>query len=68
MINNANELMLNSVISWSFYPKLLVRDGKGWKNVVNNQHVSLHPTSVNKGLQQPSKWLSYYHIMQSSNK
>ena len=66
--NNDNDLILNSVIAWSFYPKLLRRDGKGWRNAANNQSVSLHPTSVNKGSGQPPRWLSFYHIMQSSNK
>lgn len=67
-INNNNDLILNSVIAWSFYPKLLRREGKGWKNVANNQTVSLHPTSVNKGVvERPPQWLSFYHIMQSSN-
>lgn len=66
--NNNNDLILNSVIAWSFYPKLLRREGKGWKNIANNQTVSLHPTSVNKGVERPPQWLSFYHIMQSSNK
>ncbi|KAL8952548.1 MAG: hypothetical protein Q9222_001538 [Ikaeria aurantiellina] len=65
---NSTDLTINSVIAWSFYPKLLKRDGKGWRNVSNNQSVSLHPTSVNKTVDQPPKWLSFYHIMQSSNK
>ena len=65
---NVNDLVINSTIAWSFYPKLIVRDGKGWRNVANNQSVSLYPTSVNKGITNPSKYLSYYHIMQSSNK
>lgn len=67
-LNSRNDRIVNSLIAWSFYPKLLVRDGKGWKNVANNQFVSLYPTSVNKGISQPPKWLSFYHIMQSSNK
>ncbi|MCJ1466553.1 hypothetical protein MMC07_005173 [Pseudocyphellaria aurata] len=67
-LNSCNDRIMNSLIAWSFYPKLLVRDGKGWKNVANNQFVSLYPTSVNKGISQPPKWLSFYHIMQSSNK
>ncbi|KAL8651060.1 MAG: hypothetical protein Q9226_004873, partial [Calogaya cf. arnoldii] len=65
---NSSDLVLNSVIGWSFYPKLLKREGKGWRNVANNQSVSLSPTSVNKGVAQPPSWLSFYHIMQSSNK
>ncbi|KAL8998155.1 MAG: hypothetical protein Q9169_002709 [Polycauliona sp. 2 TL-2023] len=66
--SNMSDLVLNSVIGWSFYPKLLKREGKGWRNVANNQSVSLSPTSVNKGAGHAPNWLSFYHIMQSSNK
>ena len=66
--NATKDVILNSVLACSFYPKLLKRDGKGWRNVANNQFVSLHPTSVNKGVERPPRWLSFYHIMQSSNK
>ncbi|KAI9891929.1 MAG: hypothetical protein M1814_002314 [Vezdaea aestivalis] len=62
-----NDIAASSVIAWAFYPKLILRDGKGWRNISNNQSVSLHPASVNKGNQVP-KFLSYYHMMQSSNK
>ncbi|KAL2872276.1 putative ATP dependent RNA helicase [Aspergillus lucknowensis] len=63
--NSANDTLIQSVIAWSFYPKLLTREGKGWRNIANNQTVSLHPTSVNKS-SDPSvvKYVSYYHIMQ----
>lgn len=63
-VNSDNDIISASVISWSFYPKLLVREGKGFRNVGNNQSISLHPSSVNKGHME-LKWLSYYHIMQS---
>jgi ATP-dependent RNA helicase DHX29 len=66
--NSANDMIIDSVIAWSFYPKLLTREGKGWRNVANNQTVSLHPTSVNKQATTPLKWLSYYHIMQTRSK
>ncbi|KAL9104716.1 MAG: hypothetical protein Q9163_000394 [Psora crenata] len=66
--NNANDLMINSIVAMSFYPKLLKREGKGWRNVVNGQAISLHPTSVNKVPEHPLRWLSFYHIMQSSSK
>ncbi|PQE23976.1 helicase associated domain-containing protein [Rutstroemia sp. NJR-2017a WRK4] len=62
--NSDNDIIVTSVIGWSFYPKLLIRDGKGYRNVANNQSISLHPTSVNKG-RHDLKWLSYYHIMQA---
>lgn len=69
-INSDNDVVSQSVIAWSFYPKLLVRDvpgGKGLRNVGNNQSINLHPTSVNKGHNE-IRWLSYYHIMQGSSK
>lgn len=68
-INSENDVVSQSVIASSFYPKLLVRDvpgGKGLRNVGNNQAISLHPTSVNKGHNE-LRWLSYYHIMHSKS-
>ncbi|EGD94734.1 ATP dependent RNA helicase [Trichophyton tonsurans CBS 112818] len=67
-INSNNDTIVNSVIAWSFYPRLLTRHGKGWRNVSNNQSVVLHSASVNKHTENPLKWLSYYHIMQSRNR
>ncbi|KAL2261666.1 hypothetical protein VTK26DRAFT_3658 [Humicola hyalothermophila] len=66
--NSDNEVVAQSVIAWSFYPKLLVRDpgSKGLRNIGNNQSISLHPSSVNKGYND-LRWLSYYHIMQSKS-
>ncbi|PYH40126.1 putative ATP dependent RNA helicase [Aspergillus saccharolyticus JOP 1030-1] len=69
--NSVNDTVVNSVISWSFYPKLLTREGKGWRNVANNQSVTLHPTSVNRNpdpASPPLRWLSYYNIMQGRNR
>ncbi|KAH8902299.1 P-loop containing nucleoside triphosphate hydrolase protein [Coniochaeta sp. PMI_546] len=66
-INSDNDVVSQSVIAWSFYPKLLVRDvpgGRGLRNIGNNQSISLHPTSVNKGHNE-LRWLSYYNIMQN---
>ena len=66
-VNSDNDAITTSVIAWSFYPKILVRDSpgsKGLRNIGNNQPISLHPSSVNRGHLE-LKWLSYYHIMQS---
>jgi ATP-dependent RNA helicase DHX29 len=63
-INSDNDTITSSVVAWSFYPKLLMRENKGFRNVGNNQSISLHPASVNKGHLE-LKWLSYYNIMQS---
>ncbi|RDA90510.1 hypothetical protein CP533_0837 [Ophiocordyceps camponoti-saundersi (nom. inval.)] len=68
-VNSDNDVAAASVIASSFYPKLLVRDTpgtKGLRNVGNNQSISLHPSSVNRG-HLDIKWLSYYHIMQSKS-
>jgi ATP-dependent RNA helicase DHX29 len=67
-INSGSDIIVNAVIAWSFYPKLLAREGKGWRNVANNQIVSLSPASVNKHSDSPSRWLSFYHILQGSSK
>jgi ATP-dependent RNA helicase DHX29 len=66
-IYSDNDILVNSVIATAFYPKILTREGKGWRNISNNQTVSMAPTSVNKG-SSAANFLSYYHIMQSSNK
>ncbi|KAI0388979.1 helicase associated domain-containing protein [Xylariaceae sp. FL0594] len=63
-VNSDNDVITASVLAWSFYPKLLTRENKGFRNVGNNQSISLHPSSVNKG-RLDLRWLSYYHIMQS---
>lgn len=65
--NSDNDIVAASVIAWSFYPKILVRDSpgsKGLRNIGTNQAISLHPSSVLRGLRD-IRWLSYYHIMQS---
>ena len=65
--NSDNDVVSASVIAWSFYPKMLVRDTlgtRGLRNVGNNQSISIHPSSVNRN-QLDIKWLSYYHIMQA---
>lgn len=66
-LHSENDSITSSVIAASFYPKLLVRDAPGsrsLRNIGNNQSISLHPSSVNRGHNE-LRWLSYYHIMQS---
>ncbi|CAK7220363.1 hypothetical protein SEUCBS140593_004210 [Sporothrix eucalyptigena] len=69
-LNSDVDLISQSVISWSFYPRLLVRDapggGNGLRNIGNNQAIRLHPSSVNRGHNE-LRWLSYYNIMQSKS-
>ena len=67
--NDTNDILTSSVAAWSFYPKIVKREGKGWRNIANNQSLGLHPTSVNKQtLPQEVKFLSFYSIMQSSSR
>lgn len=66
-LNSDNDVISSSIIAWSFYPRLLVRDTpgtRGLRNIGNNQSISLHPSSVNRN-QLDIKWMSYYHIMQA---
>jgi ATP-dependent RNA helicase DHX29 len=69
-VHSSNDILVNSVIATALYPKILIREGKGWRNIANNQTVSLAPTSVNKGASasKDTTFLSYYHIMQSTSK
>jgi ATP-dependent RNA helicase DHX29 len=64
-----NDTFASSVVAWSLYPKILKQEGKGWRNIANNQTLALHPTSVNKVTLSPDvKYLSFYSIMQSSSR
>ena len=67
-INSKSDLVINSVIAWSFYPKLLTREGESWRNVANKQTANLYPTSVNRQSSSPPKWLSFYNMMQAHSK
>lgn len=64
-----NDAVVASVVAWSFYPKIVKQDGKGWRNIANNQSLGLNPKSVNKNSLQPNvNYLSFYSIMQSSSR
>ncbi|KAK5117179.1 hypothetical protein LTR85_008947 [Meristemomyces frigidus] len=64
-----DDLVVQTVTAWSFYPKIGKQEGKGWRNIANNQTLGLHPTSVNKShTTSDIKLLSYYSIMQSSSR
>ncbi|KAK6362941.1 hypothetical protein TWF730_000392 [Orbilia blumenaviensis] len=66
-LNSKNEDVVCSTIAAGFYPKIITRDGKGWKNIANNQSLNVAITSVNRRNNRID-WLSYYNIFQSSNK
>lgn len=62
--NSDNDSVVSSVIAAGFYPKLLAREGRGWRNIMNNQNIAIHPSSVNRHTK--SDWLAYYYIMRSN--
>lgn len=61
--SSENDSIVNAVIAAGFYPKLLMRDNKGWRNIANSQKIVIHPGSVNRITK--SEWLAYYGIMKS---
>ena len=69
-LNSSNEFAVNSVVAMALYPKLLVRERHGWRNVANNQQVNISSTSINH--KAPSllatNWLSFYQTMQTKSK
>jgi len=60
---SSNDEICNTVIAAAFYPKLLSKDGKGWRNVGSGKSVKVHQKSVNRGTD--CEWLCYYGIMQA---
>lgn len=35
---------------------------------MNNQTITVHPTSVNRGCDASIQWLAYYHVIQARNR
>ncbi|EXJ80316.1 hypothetical protein A1O1_08458 [Capronia coronata CBS 617.96] len=58
---------LNALLAMALYPRVLLREGKGWRNVYSNQQVSLTARSVNhpSNNTKPPRWLSFYEAMQN---
>ncbi|KAK5065094.1 hypothetical protein LTR84_000930 [Exophiala bonariae] len=56
---------LTAIIAMALYPRVLAREGKGWRNVYSNQQVSLIARSINHGNSRAPSWLSFYEAMQS---
>jgi ATP-dependent RNA helicase DHX29 len=61
--NSGNDDICNAIVAAAFYPKLLARDGKGWRNIGSEKGVKIHRSSVNRDAD--FEWMSYYGIMQS---
>ena len=65
--NCTNDDIINAAIALSFYPKLLRKEGRGWRNISTNQSVTLSPQSINKVATLQSRWLSFYQTMQTKS-
>ncbi len=59
---------LLGIIAMALYPRVLMREGKGWRNVYTNQVVSLTSRSINHRSHsaKPPRWLSFYEAMQNT--
>lgn len=68
-INSTNDSIVSATISAAFYPKLLARDGRGWRNILSNgKLVRVHHNSVNSAPPtEDADWLAYYSLMQTRN-
>jgi len=62
---NVDDGTLCSIVAMAFYPRILVRQGNGWRNIYTTQYVTLTPRSVNYGSLRPPKWLSFYEAVQT---
>lgn len=67
-VNDHSDNVLCSLIAHAFYPRLLVREGRGWRNISTNQQVNLAPTSINKLAARPLQWLSFHQTIQTKSK
>ncbi|KAJ9612187.1 hypothetical protein H2200_003784 [Cladophialophora chaetospira] len=59
---------LLAIVAMALYPRILMREGKGWRNVYTNQMVSLTSRSINHhshSTKQP-RWLSFFEAMQNT--
>ncbi|EXJ62833.1 hypothetical protein A1O7_03273 [Cladophialophora yegresii CBS 114405] len=59
---------LNAISAMALYPRILMREGKGWRNVYTNQIVTLTSRSINHPSHsaKPPRWLSFYEAMQNT--
>lgn len=67
-INGQNDVVISTTIASAFYPKLLAREGKGWKNIARNQSVSLSPQSILRNASPLPRFVSFYQTAQSKSK
>ena len=59
---------LDGIIAMALYPRILMREGKAWRNPYTNQIVSLTSRSINHHFHSPKppRCLSFYEAMQNT--
>lgn len=55
----SSDKMIGAMLALALYPKMLKREGEGYRNVYTNQQLQLAPTSINKIAVKPPIWLCY---------
>ncbi|KAK5407781.1 hypothetical protein LTR06_007524 [Exophiala xenobiotica] len=65
--HKVSDRALNAIMAMALYPRILMREGKGWRNVYTNQQVSLTSRSINyyNNPKTSPRWLSFYEAMQN---
>lgn len=63
----SSDTTINAIVAMAFYPKLLKREGRGYRNVYSNQQLQVAPTSINKSSSRPPDWLCYLEATQAKS-
>lgn len=66
-----SDAMTNTIVATALYPKLLKREGQGYRNIFSNQQLQLGQTSILKNRSvtggKPPEWLCYLEATQSKS-
>lgn len=62
-----SDTMVAATIAMALYPRILKREGQGYRNVYTNQQLQLASTSINRITGKPPPWLVYLEATQARN-
>lgn len=63
----SSDSTINAIIAMALYPKLLKREGNGYRNVYSNQQIQIAPTSINRLTPKSPEWICYLEATQARN-
>lgn len=63
----SSDSTINAITAMAFYPKVLRREGQGYRNVYSNQQIQIAPTSIIRLTSRPPEWLCYLEATQTKN-